>query len=387
MAEPGRDMGERVVAVIPALNEAAAIALVVAAARAEKYDGAPLFDTIIVADNGSDDDTAALARAAGARVVAAAPRGYGAACLAGIAAAADADVIVFIDGDASVDLSETHLLLEHLRTGADLAIGVRRSASANAMSMPQRAGNRLATALVRLLWRTSVHDLGPFRAVRRTALARLAMGDQSYGRTVEMQVKAIQQGLSLVEVPVSLRPRIGRSKISGTVTGVIGAALGIFSMIARLWLAERRARSHPSAAKQPEADQVAIVPVTHPSGKQPVWETFMIRNHRAFAAAGIFLLACVEAIASGFATLPSPTPGRPFRYENRPPARDVRTYDFGKAVYAVKLACASCPLADQPLNEATARRFLDDAGLAETLSSNEYAAVRIYLLERFGLKP
>lgn len=225
------------VAVVPAYNEAAAIGRVVTQALAQRIAGVPVFDQVVVVNNASSDATADRARDAGARVVLQPERGYGAACLTGMAAVPHARCLVFVDGDASVDLTQTADLLAPLLAGADLVIGARHNPPPDAMGFPQRFGNRLASALIRLLWRVAVTDLGPFRAVRVDALQRIAMRDRRFGWTVEMQVRAIQEGLLTVEVPVRLLPRVGRSKISGTVRGVIGAALGIFGTIGRLWWA------------------------------------------------------------------------------------------------------------------------------------------------------
>lgn len=242
------------VAVIPAFNEAAAIGQVVRQALAQQIAGYPVFDAVVVADNASQDATADCAREAGARVVHQPERGYGAACLAGIAAALAASqsapsatrvslparCIVFIDGDASVDLRDTARLLAPLIAGADLAIGARHNPPPLAMGLPQRFGNWLASALIRLLWGVAVTDLGPFRAVRVDALQRIGMRDRRFGWTTEMQVRAIQLGLRMQEVPVALLPRVGHSKISGTWRGVLGAAHGIFSTIGALWWAGRQ---------------------------------------------------------------------------------------------------------------------------------------------------
>ena len=239
------------VAVIPAYNEAPAITAVVTLALAQRLDGWPVFDQIIVVDNDSSDNTTERARAAGAHVVHQPERGYGAACLKGIEAAAAARCRVFIDGDASVDLSETARLPAPLvASAADLVIGARHNPLPGAVGLPQRFGNRLASALTRLLWRVSVADLGPFRAVRGEALAQLAMRDRRFGWTVEMQLRAIQTGLRPVEAPVQLLPRVGRSKISGTVRGVIGAARGIFgTIIALRWAEHQRARQYPTRSR------------------------------------------------------------------------------------------------------------------------------------------
>lgn len=233
-----------VVAIIPACNEAAAIGKVVRAALALQ-----IFERVIVANNASTDGTGDCARRAGAVVVHEPQRGYGAACLAALTQIGAARTVVFIDGDCSVDVAQTARLLEPLSDGADLAIGVRINGRERGMTLPQRLGNELATLLIRMLWRVRVSDLGPFRAVRVSALRLIDMRDRGYGWTVEMQVKAIQLGLRVAEVPVDVLPRVGASKISGTVRGVIGAAIGIFGMIGRLWWAQNNPKMpHPLAA-------------------------------------------------------------------------------------------------------------------------------------------
>ena len=225
-----------VYAIVPALDEAEAIGGVVAGLRALCNDiGQPLIDRVIVADNGSTDGTGTLAQLAGASVVVEPRRGYGNACMAGIAAASEAEILLFVDGDNSVIAQETLSLLAALDLGGDLAIGARTYAEAGAMTLPQRFGNGLACRLARLIWNVPMSDLGPFRAVRKTAFDSLDMQDMTYGWTIEMQLKAFQRGQRVVEVPVSVRCRLGHSKVSGTVRGVIGAGVGIFSMIAKLW--------------------------------------------------------------------------------------------------------------------------------------------------------
>ena len=145
--------------------------------------------------------------------------------------------------DRSFDAAQGLGLLEAVAGGADLAIGSRALGrrEPGALSWPQIAGNRVASLLIHLLWGVAVTDLGPYRAIRSQALRLLEMQDRTYGWTVEMQVKANQHGLRVVEVPVdALRRRFGRSKVGGTLRGVVGAGVGILSMIARLRLREAR---------------------------------------------------------------------------------------------------------------------------------------------------
>ncbi|MBI5501535.1 MAG: TIGR04282 family arsenosugar biosynthesis glycosyltransferase [Deltaproteobacteria bacterium] len=218
-----------VAVVIPALDEERTIGEVVAGIDRR------VVDRVIVADNGSADGTARRAREAGAEVVFAARKGYGSACLAGIAAAGDADVVVFLDGDGSDDPSEIALLVETLADrGADLVLGSRtlRSDARRTLTAAQRVGNALACALLRAFWGARCTDLGPFRAVRRVALERLGMSDPDMGWTIEMQVKAARLGLRVVEVPVSRRERrAGISKISGSLAGSYRAGRRILETI------------------------------------------------------------------------------------------------------------------------------------------------------------
>lgn len=223
----------RVAVVIPALDEEEAIGLVVSEVPL-------LADEIIVVDNGSRDRTAEVARAHGARVVSVPARGYGEACLAGIAAAASAGVIAFLDGDHSDYPEQLGRLIGPIIAGeADLVIGsrVRGRVAAGARPSHALAGTRLCVALMNLLVGTDATDLGPFRAIRADALRRLEMRDRGMGWTVEMQVKARRRGLRVLEVPVDCRRRIGRSKISGTLSGSVRAGAAILRMIARHALA------------------------------------------------------------------------------------------------------------------------------------------------------
>ena len=239
--------GMTIGAVIPARDEAGNIGSVVADLLAlRNASGQRLVDQCVVCDNGSSDATAAEAREADASVVAQPTPGYGIACLTAIEALQPADIVLFVDGDGSCRVAEAIDLLAAIAAGADLAIGSRvmGSAEAGALSLPQRAGNRVAAFLIKVLWEAKVTDLGPFRAIRQTALQRIDMQDRAFGWTVEMQVKAIQQGLSVAEVPVdTLRRRFGKSKVGGTLRGVVGASVGILSMIARLRWRQMRKQS------------------------------------------------------------------------------------------------------------------------------------------------
>ena len=243
-----RDMAVGVV--IPARDEEGHIGTVVEDLLALQGDGGqPTVDDCVVCDNGSTDATAVRARQAGARVVHEAAPGYGIACQAGIAALETVDTVLFTDGDGSFRADQAHALLDAIADGADLAIGARPLGriQAGALSLPQRAGNRVAGLLIRWLWRAKVSDLGPYRAIRAAALRRLHMGDRAFGWTVEMQVKAIQEGLRIAEVPVdTLRRRYGKSKVGGTVRGVVGASVGILSMIAALRMQQRKRVSRGS---------------------------------------------------------------------------------------------------------------------------------------------
>ena len=231
---------------VPAFDEEASIGFVVGDLRALRNDDAsPVIDDIVVCDNGSRDATGTCATEAGARVVREDRKGYGSACLAAIAELRRTDVVLFTDADHAFCASQAPRLLDCVADGADLAIGSRAlgGLEPGAMSVTQVFGNRLATALIRWLWGHRVTDLGPYRAIRTEALSALGMRDATFGWTVEMQVKAIQHGMQVDEVPVDTRLRIGKSKISGTVRGVVGAGLGILSMIAKLRWQQREQRT------------------------------------------------------------------------------------------------------------------------------------------------
>jgi hypothetical protein len=232
----------KVSVIIPAVDEEPAIGLVLA-------EVPPVVSEVIVVDNGSRDRTAEVARSAGARVVSEPRRGYGQACLAGIAAAGDADVLVFLDADHSDDPGQLAGILEPILAGeADLVIGSRQLGRRARGSHPWHAvlGTRFCVALMNLLLGTRATDLGPFRAISAVALRRLDMRDRDFGWTVEMQAKAALAGLRVREVPVDYRPRIGRSKVSGTLSGSLRAGAKILGVIARhAWA--RRARPQGAA--------------------------------------------------------------------------------------------------------------------------------------------
>jgi len=236
---------KRVSAIIPAKDEERSIAQVVSGLFALRNPaGQQVFDHVIVCDNGSSDNTAKVARLSGATLVFASQPGYGIACLTALSAMPDSDIVVFIDGDHSFYPEQSIRLIDAVDQGTDLVIGSRPKGhmQSGALTFPQKFGNWLATILIRWLWQVPVSDLGPFRAISSSALQTLQMQDTRFGWTVEMQVKAIQHHLIVKECPVDTRARIGISKISGTLRGVIGAALGIFGTIFKLWWLERKTK-------------------------------------------------------------------------------------------------------------------------------------------------
>ena len=237
----------RVAVIIPAQNEQASIGQTVRGILEAAPQG---LSQVIVADNGSDDGTAQTARAAGASVVYQPERGYGAACLAGLSAVSPGtQIILFMDADLSDVPEEAQSLIAPLIAGeAELVIGSRTlgKVEKGAMSAPQRFGNWLAPALVRAIWGVRYTDLGPFRAVRRDALDRLSMTDRDFGWTIEMQVRAAKMNLAIAERPVSYRRRVGQSKISGTLLGVLAAGTKILFVIAREAFGDFGAEQRPT---------------------------------------------------------------------------------------------------------------------------------------------
>lgn len=229
----------RVSVIIPTHNEALAIERVLADLPAN------LTTEVIVVDSNSTDGTPEIAAKMGARVIREPRRGYGRACLTGLAAADSPDVVVFLDGDYSDRPAELPLLLAPITEGrADITIGSRLQTQLSAGALPwhQVFGNQLAASLIRFFYGLEITDLGPFRAARADVLRELALEEATYGWAVEMILKGAIQGFRIVEVPVSYYPRIGKSKISGTVRGTIGAAWFILSLIVRYHFRHRKTR-------------------------------------------------------------------------------------------------------------------------------------------------
>jgi glycosyltransferase involved in cell wall biosynthesis len=229
-------MQPNILVIIPAFNEAESIGKVVSDIPAG------LVQEVVVVNNSSTDETEKNARAAGATVVREEQKGYGFACLRGIAHAkaktgADRpDIIVFIDGDYSDYPDQMGELVRPIvEEGYDMVIGSRAlgNREKGSMAPQQRFGNWLATSLMRLFYRVRYTDLGPFRAIRFDKLLELGMKDTTYGWTVEMQLKAAKKKYKITEVPVHYRRRIGVSKITGTVKGTILAGYKIIYTIFR----------------------------------------------------------------------------------------------------------------------------------------------------------
>ncbi len=228
----------RVSVIIPTHNEAAAIGRVLADLPAD------LVTEVLVVDSNSNDGTPEIAASMGARVIPEPRRGYGRACLTGIAHADTPDIVVFLDGDYSDRPAELPLVIAPILNGsADITLGSRLSGKRIRGAQPWHAvfGNRLAAGLITALYGVKISDLGPFRAARADVLRQLSLEEETYGWAVEMIVKGALQGFRVVEVPVSYHPRIGKSKISGTVRGTIGAGWFILSRIVLYSFRRRRA--------------------------------------------------------------------------------------------------------------------------------------------------
>ncbi len=226
---------KKVAVIIPALNEEESLPLLLG-------DMPEYVDNVYVTDNGSTDNTARIAREKGAVVTTEKKKGYGMACLRAISCLQDEDIVVFLDGDYSDDPSNMDLLLDPIiASEADMVISNRFTLAMEkgSMSLPQRFGNKLSVFLIGLLWGFKYYDLGPFRAVSRESLESLEMEDKNFGWTIEMQIKAIQHGLRIVQVDVPYKNREkGKSKVSSTVSGVIRAGYKIIYTIFKLKLSE-----------------------------------------------------------------------------------------------------------------------------------------------------
>src|SRR5258706_11738344 len=234
----------RVSVIIPTHNEALSIERVLADLPCD------LTTEVIVVDSNSNDGTPKIAARMGARFVQEPRRGYGRACLTGLAASNSPDVVVFLDGDYSDRPSELPILLAPIIEGrADITLGSRlhERRSVGALPWHQVFGNRLAASLIRLLYGLDISDLGPFRAGRADVLRALALEETTYGWAVEMILKGALAGFRVVEVPVSYHPRIGKSKIRGTRKATVGAVGFILSLIVRYYF-RRRSAGMPRSA-------------------------------------------------------------------------------------------------------------------------------------------
>ena len=234
----------RAALVIPTLDEEEAIGGVIAAVPRGSID------RIIVVDSSSRDRTAEHARAAGAEVIVLEQRGYGRACRAGVEAAADCDIVVFLDGDGSDCPELIPVLLAPVIEGrSDFVIGSRTRGQREPGSMTphQIIAGRVLGAAMRILYGVSYTDMGPFRAIRRDVLLRLGMREETYGWNLEMQMRAARAGLCVLELPVAHRRRAGgHSKVSGNLRGTLKASWRILTVFARI-ASERRASASPIA--------------------------------------------------------------------------------------------------------------------------------------------
>lgn len=217
--------------IIPAYNEEGSIGKVI-------KDIPAIVDEIIVVNNNSTDNTAAVAQTAGATVLTETKAGYGYACLKGMEYVAykiiKPDIIVFLDGDYSDYPEELEKLIAPIiQNDIDFVIGARikKLRAPGSMTVQQIFGNWLATFLMKIIYSSKFTDLGPFRAIKYDKLLQLQMTDKTYGWTVEMQLKAMKQKMSYVEIPLQYRNRIGLSKISGTLKGTVMAGIKIIGWI------------------------------------------------------------------------------------------------------------------------------------------------------------
>ena len=228
--------GNRIVVIIPALNEEKSISKVV--------NSIPnIVDEIIVINNGSDDSTAIKASISGAKVIHEYRKGYGYACLKGIdyLNKNPPDIVVFLDGDYSDYPEDLEAIIKPiLEKNVQFVIGARVKflREKGALTPQQIFGNTLACLLMRLLYKANFTDLGPFRAIGWKNLVALEMSDKTYGWTIEMQLKVLRRKIKYIEVPVRYRKRIGYSKVSGTVKGTIMAGYKILTWIGKFYFSK-----------------------------------------------------------------------------------------------------------------------------------------------------
>jgi glycosyltransferase involved in cell wall biosynthesis len=220
---------KKIVVIIPAFNEEESLPLVLA-------DIPKFVDEIIVANNGSTDNTFEVAKKTGVTVVNEFEKGYGVACLKAVERIKNNnfDIVVFLDGDYSDYPEEMdHVVEPIVNDDYDLVIGSRMIGSKEKGALLPQAifGNWLSSLLIKLFWKYKFTDLGPFRAIKYSSLLKLNMQDRNYGWTVEMQIKAAKQKLKTIEVPVSYRKRIGQSKVTGTIKGTVKASSKILCLI------------------------------------------------------------------------------------------------------------------------------------------------------------
>jgi glycosyltransferase involved in cell wall biosynthesis len=236
-----------VTVVLPALDEAAALPAALASF--------PAGIDLLVVDNGSSDGTAAVAAAAGARVVTEPRRGFGAACWAGVQASPRAQVVAFADADGSFDGADLTAVAGPVVGGqADLVVGSRITGprEPGAMTVFAVTANRAPGLACRLLFGVPLSDLGPFRAIRRDTLLALGVRDRGQGWPLEMIGRAGQAGLRVVEVPVRYRPRAaGASKVSGSLRGSLRASASMAGVTCRLFTERLRIRTQPAATRRP----------------------------------------------------------------------------------------------------------------------------------------
>ncbi|MEM1109699.1 MAG: glycosyltransferase family 2 protein [Planctomycetota bacterium] len=239
--------------IIPARNEAENLPALIAAIDAVRAEAG--LRRVVLADNGSTDETADLARGGGFEVVFEEQPGYGAACLAAMShlEADPPDMVAFLDADLADDPGQLPKLIEPIAQGsADLTLGQRQKlAEPGALDPHQRFGNWLAVSLLRVITGYGYRDLGPMRVVRWRSLEKLAMADRTWGWTVEMQYKAARYGLRLAEVDVPYRKRhAGKSKISGSLVGSFKAGTKIITTLAHLWWTTPRSQLTPETAHE-----------------------------------------------------------------------------------------------------------------------------------------